>query len=247
MDLQLFDSLEEAQVSHRHGVVRLLQLDTEFGRKLAKRPLPYWQTISLRYSPIGSQLDLRTALIDSVLLSLLFEKSDDIRSKSQFVQRSEQVAKQFNDAIEPYCKSLEQALNAYGSLSSRLDSTAVTGQSREDIQAQLDYLVYEDFLVEVPLTSLLQYPVYFKALENRLERLAYDSQGDLKKQNQLTHYWNQYLQNWEANPHNEALDQYRWLVEAYRVSLFAPTLKTPQPVSPKRLDKAWQLFLDSKT
>lgn len=245
VNLQLFDDPAEARVSHRQGVVRLLQLDTGFGRKLEKRPLPYWQTISLRYSPIGSHLDLRAALLDSVLQSLLFEKGDDIRSKAQFFAHSERAEQQFNHAIEPYCKALEQALNAYGSLSSALGSAAMPDQSREDIQTQLDYLIYEDFLVEVPLSSVLNYPVFFRALEKRMERLAYDPQGDLKKLDQLSLYWNQYLQNWEMNPHNEALDAYRWLLEVYRVSLFAPTLKTPVPVSPKRLDAAWQLFLDS--
>lgn len=245
VNLQLFDDQSEAQAAHRQGVVRLVQLDTLFGSKLDKRPLPYWHAISLRYSPIGSHHDLRAALVDSVLLSLLFEKGKDIRSKAEFIKQSERISPQFNHVIEPYCKALEQALSAYGSLSGSLDSAVIPDQSREDIQTQLDYLIYEDFLVEVPLFSLLRYPVYFKALEKRMERLAYDPQGDLKKLSQLSPYWNQYLQNWEANPHNQSLDAYRWLIEVYRVSLFAPTLKTPQPVSPKRLDAAWQCFQES--
>ncbi len=242
VNLQLFDDPEEARISHRQGVVRLMQLDTEFGRKLARRPLPYWQAISLRYSPIGAHQDLRAALVDAVLQEILFEQGDDIRSKLQFQQGSEQLASQFNQAIEPYCKALEQALNGYGSINAALDAVKLPEQSREDIQTQLDYLIYEDFLVEVPLHRLLDYPVYFKSLQSRLEKLAYDSQGDLKKLAQLTPYWDRYLKNWESNPHNAALDTYRWLVEAYRVSLFAPTIKTPQPVSPKRLDTAWQAF-----
>jgi len=242
INLQLFDDLGEAEASHRQGVVRLIQLGTSFGQKLAKRPLPYWQDISLRYSPIGSQLDLRAALVDAVLMEIMFSAAERIRKYPEFEQQSAKLEADFSNAIEPYCKSLQQGLSAYGRIISALDGLPLPAESRQDIQTQLDYLVYEDFLIEVPLSSLLNYPLYFRALDARLERLAFDPQGDLKKLQLLKPYWQAYLQNWEAHPHNTALDQYRWMVEAYRMSLFAPTVKTPQPVSPKRLDVAWQAF-----
>ena len=72
--------------------------------------------------------------------------------------------------------------------------------------------------------------------------MAYDPQGDLKKLALLNPYWDRYLLNWEAHPENPALETYRWQIEVYRVSLFAPTLKPPVPVSPRRLDLAWQKF-----
>lgn len=246
VSLQLFDAPDEAQAAHRQGVVRLIQLGTSFGQKLAKRPLPYWQDISLRYSPIGSSLDLRAALLDAVLMEMLFSADDRIRNRLEFEQQTAKLEVGFSRSIEPYCKSLQQGLSAYGRNIARLDSLSLPAESRQDIQAQLDYLVYEDFLVEVPLSSLLNYPLYFRALDARLERLAFDPQGDLKKLQLLKPYWQAYLQNWETYPHNLALDQYRWMVEAYRVSLFAPTLKTPQPVSPKRLDSAWNRFQNTQ-
>jgi len=134
------------------------------------------------------------------------------------------------------------ALNAYGKTVSTLGSISLPQESEQDIHTQMDYLIYEDFLIEVPLAILLNYPLYFRALEARVDRLAYDPQGDLKKLGLLRPYQDQYLQNWEAHPHSSELDAYRWQLEAYRISLFAPGLKPPVPISPTRLDRAWQVF-----
>jgi ATP-dependent helicase HrpA len=241
VDLQLFDHPEEAEKSHHTGVTRLLQIGSQFGKTLAKCPLPYWQEIGLRYSPIGSQHDLRSALLDALISHLVFADGRSIRSEEDFKRAVDVIEQQFSEAVQPYCRALMQALNAYGQCLNVVESLPVQ-LSRDDIQTQLDYLIYEDFLTEVPLDILLQYPVYFKALDARIERLDYDPQGDLKKLALLAPYWNRYLQNWQAHPENSALEYYRWQVEAYRVSLFAPKVKSPVPISPKRLDKTWQAF-----
>ncbi len=242
VNLQLFDDPDNARRAHHQGITRLIQTGTDFGKKLIRRPLPYWQEISLRYSPVGSHQDLHTALLDAVILELTFKNDDSIRSKTTFEQAVKRIEKQFSRTIEPYCKALNLALNAYGNILNVLGEQGLPNESKQDIHAQLDYLIYEDFLLEVPLDILLHYPLYFKALQIRLERLAYDPQGDLKKLAQLTPYWNRYLHHWEAHPENTTLDHFRWQVEAYRISLFAPKLKPPVPISPTRLDRGWQAF-----
>lgn len=242
VNLQLFDDRANARQAHRAGITRLIQISTNFGKKLARRPLPYWQEISLRYSPIGSHHDLRSMLIDAIIDDLVFENDHSIRSEMKFNQAATRLEQGFSHTIEPYCKALNTALNAYGNTLSQLDELSLPEESELDIRAQIDYLIYEDFLLEVPLDILLHYPLYLKALQARLERLTYDPQGDLKKLAQLKPYWDRYLQHWEAHPENPALDAYRWQVEAYRISLFAPTIKPPIPISPTRLDRGWQAF-----
>ena len=242
VNLQLFDAPDNARRAHREGITRLIQTGCDFGNKLSRRPLPYWQEISLRYSPIGSHHDLRSALLDAVIQEIAFANNASIRSKSTFEQAVRELENQFSHTIEPYCKALSFALNAYGSILTLLETQSLPEESEQDIHTQLDYLIYEDFLLEVPLDILLHYPLYFKALQARLERLAYDPQGDLKKLAQLTPYWNQYLHHWETYPETPALDNFRWQIEAYRISLFAPTIKPPIPISPTRLDRGWQAF-----
>ncbi len=242
VNIQLFDNGRDARTAHRFGVTRLIQLGSDYGKKLSRRPLPYWREISLRYSPVGSHRELHTALLDAVILELVFRNNEQIRTRDDFEQAIERLQQQFSKSIETYCEALMLSLNAHGVISGNLSKASLPGDIEQDVQNQLNYLIYENFLIEVPLTSLLHYPVYFKALELRLERLAYDPQGDLKKLALLNPYWDRYLQNWEAHPENPALETYRWQIEAYRVSLFAPTLKPPVPVSPRRLDLAWQKF-----
>jgi ATP-dependent helicase HrpA len=242
VELRLFDDPGEAVEAHRCGITRLVLLSSDFGKKLLKRPLPYWQEIGIRYSPIGSALDLRASLLDAVIQKLIFQDQRVIRSKAIFDEDIARIGPHFTHEIEPYCKALMLALKAYGEIMSRLSELSIPDQSERSIRTQIDYLLYEDFLLEVPLTALLHYPLYFKALEARVDRLAYDPQGDLKKLAQLTPYSDYYLESWQDNPENPQLEAYRWQLEAYRISLFAPTLKPPVPISPKRLDRAWQAF-----
>ncbi len=240
VNIQLFDDPIEAQYAHKMGVTRLARFGSRFGKSLVKRPLPYWQEISLRYSAIGSQDGLRAALLDALIQGLMFAAEPVIQTKQQFERALVYTEQHFSGEVEPVCQALQLALNAYGQCLGLIEGLSTPSQ--EDIQVQLNYLIYEDFLLEVPLETVLVYPVYFKALAARIERLRYDPQGDEKKLVLLEPYWSRYLQSWEAHPDNAALDHYRWMVEAYRVSLFAPKVKPPIPVSPKRLDQAWQAF-----
>ena len=114
-----------------------------------------------------------------------------------------------------------------------------------DINRQLERLIYPDFLYEVPLQWLQQYPRYMRAIELRLEKVTTQIQKDkvwTAEIEALQLRWDQRLEKEGTTlvMANAALQHYRWMLEEYRVSLFAQSLKTCMPVSEKRLNKAWQ-------
>ena len=115
----------------------------------------------------------------------------------------------------------------------------------EDMSAQLHDLLYEGFMPDLELRRFRHYPRYLEAMRFRLEKLELDPARDARLMQQLAPWWRQYLEHIaRGGIYDEALDDYRWLLEEYRVSLFAQHLGTAEKTSPKRLGEAWQAVLD---
>ena len=113
-----------------------------------------------------------------------------------------------------------------------------------DINSQLKRLIFPGFLYATPLAWLRQYPRYLKAVLVRLEKAPQQIQKDKVMIAELAGFWEQYddFLNKEgdaAAQGNSALIEFRWMLEEFRISLFAQSLKTLMPVSAKRLRKQW--------
>jgi ATP-dependent helicase HrpA len=131
-------------------------------------------------------------------------------------------------------QALTQRLNAAPAALSRL----VT-----EIRTQRDALVYPGFFGRTPWRQLQHLPRYLQALERRLAKYPERAARDAKAAEQVTALWLRYRErddrNRPAGRQEPALEDFRWLIEELRVSLFAQELKTPFPVSFKRVEKAW--------
>ena len=110
----------------------------------------------------------------------------------------------------------------------------------DDIEIQLSDMLYPGFVLDLEPGRLSHYPRYLKAVEDRLRQLAQDPSRDRARMDRVTPWWQRYLGELEAGrEYDEALDSYRWLLEEYRVSIFAQQLGTAEKVSEKRLEEAW--------
>ncbi|NLL83030.1 MAG: ATP-dependent RNA helicase HrpA [Lentisphaerae bacterium] len=116
-----------------------------------------------------------------------------------------------------------------------------------DITDQLAWLIFPSFVSHTPWSQLQHYPRYLQAIHIRIERLRTNPAADTRRLAELTPLWQRYTQfatNPAKPPHNlTTLSGYRWLIEEYRVSLFAQELRTATPASPQRLNKLWQTLL----
>jgi ATP-dependent helicase HrpA len=99
-------------------------------------------------------------------------------------------------------------------------------------------LLEPGFLREWPAARLAHYPRYLRAMRLRAERLRLDPARDRQRLLQVVPYWREYLQRHTTGERSVELEALRWLVEEWRVSLFAQELKTAEPVSAKRLARA---------
>ncbi|VAX02221.1 ATP-dependent helicase HrpA, partial [hydrothermal vent metagenome] len=116
-------------------------------------------------------------------------------------------------------------------------------ESHQDIQTQLDTLLYAGFLTCTPYLWLQEMPRYFRALTIRLNKLADSPAGDEKKLQLLRPFLQEYTRLQKTAEDSTEIIRLRWMLEEYRVSLFAQPMKTAVPVSPKRIEKQIKLCL----
>ncbi|UQA60690.1 ATP-dependent RNA helicase HrpA [Polyangium aurulentum] len=116
----------------------------------------------------------------------------------------------------------------------------------DDVRTQLAHLAPPGMFRDMRLERLAHLPRYLRAIQVRLERMPNGPQKDQAKAEQVLPFWNNWLKHREGllarGVPAEDLDTFRWLIEEFRVSLFAPELKTAVPVSAQRLTEFWKLF-----
>ena len=136
------------------------------------------------------------------------------------------------------------ATNASDVTSLLEDAAQEEARIYSEILSQRARLVFPGFFSATPWRSLVHLPRYLKALDRRLAKYPENAQRDSKHAEAVAVLWQRYWQREEANRaagrREPALDAFRWLIEELRVSLFAQELRTPFPVSYKRLEKAWK-------
>ena len=245
--IELCDYPGEAAARHRLGVLRLLRLAGAQQVKFLRKQLLRGNESQLMLA--GAQLErsaLVEDLIDAAYMQGISAQQTLPYSEADFQQLEQsgraEVVTRAND-IEA---ALLNALRVLADIRRRLLALdpGKWRDTRDDIEAQLSRLWCESFQRDTPAEWLAQYPRYMKALQQRLERLAGQYPKDQKYTASLA-VLNQPLQEAvQRRPELLLLSPeactYRWMLEEFRVSLFAQNLGTRQAVSQKRLQQQWQ-------
>ena len=146
-----------------------------------------------------------------------------------------------NRIAQEVARAVGAVLAEHAAATRKLKDARPPKEVADDIAAQLQRLVAKRFVVDTPYAQLQQLPRYLKAVQMRLDKLKADAARDAARSAEVRIAEQRWLKRVaELKGRRDArLDEYRWLLEELRVSLFAQELRTPQPVSVKRLDKAW--------
>jgi len=239
--VRVYATAAEAAASHERGLVRLIRLVLSKDLKPLLKELAVNVQGELAYRTLGSKEPLREAVLDRVVASVFLEGQPVLRHQAAFEQRLAACRGGIGLPAQELSRAVQAALEALVAVQARLRSCRLEAV-RRDVEAQLARLVPADFIAATPASRLREFPRYLKAALHRLEKSAQDPARDQKLALEVaaleSRYWQAVAGEQGALP--PAGDPFRWLLEEYRVSLFAQQLKTSVPVSAKRLAEAWQ-------
>jgi ATP-dependent helicase HrpA len=172
----------------------------------------------------------------------LIEDAWSVRDREAFSALEARIRPIFVEKYQRAVELLDRVVQRWHQITRRLTEIGPAQPStQEDIESQLDDLVYADFVADIHTDRLAQYPRYLEAIDKRLDALELDPRRDVQRQAEIEPWWQNYLDHLAAGkPYTPELDDYRWLVEEYRVQVFAQQLGTAEKVSKKRLEEAWK-------
>ncbi|RYY03197.1 MAG: ATP-dependent RNA helicase HrpA [Gammaproteobacteria bacterium] len=250
--LQVLDNPQQALELTQRGLARLIYLQLNQTVKYLQKELLKGQDIALTFAGIGS----RDQVVDDIILAAIKQlsvndQSQLPRDKTDFEKRVASIKDKLVAVAEEICSHLLASLKLLVDVKKSIKqqkNALVLAFALGDIEEQLKQLFYVGLVYKTPDEWLRQYPRYLRAIQLRLEKASLNPQKDKLTLLEIQPYW-QRLQEFieKEGAHvitqNSALVEYRWWIEELRVSLFAQTLKTQIPISPKRLDKQWEAVL----
>ena len=240
-DLEVFDDPTVAARTHRIGLRRLFALQMKEQIKFVEKSIPGLQQMGMQFMALGSQEELREQIINKAIDIACLQDPLPLDAAS-FARRQMEGKSRLVLLVNEIARLLSQVLTEFHGLPKRLQNIAAPAAA--DIQAQLQGLVHKRFLTENEYTQLSHFPRYLKAINVRLEKLRADPSRDTKLmaewQSAAAPYLRQTKDRQAGKNTDPKLVDFRWMLEELRVSLFAQELRTPMPVSAKRLQKVWE-------
>jgi ATP-dependent helicase HrpA len=239
VSIEVVDNRLAATRLSESGLLRLLMLQLKDQQKYVEKNIPGFERFALFYATRGSRDELLSHAVSAIFRYTFIEGKDKVRSEADFRQR-------LNDkqdliaVMNSVARLLDVILKESLQIEEHIKSTA-TDNNKEvytDIKDQLGRLLTPGFLATVPFRWLDQYPRYLKAIQYRIDKLKGNMDRDKVHMVEVLDYSRRLFELDDPAP--EVLQEYRWMLEEYRVSLFAQPVGTSVPVSAKRLEKEWQ-------
>jgi len=240
VEIEVFDEPEVAAARHRAGLRRLVALQIKEPLKYLEKNIPDLTRMAGLYLPLGTLEALREQVV-AVALDRAFLADPLPTDAAGFQARVTEGRTRLNLIAAEVARLAATVLAEWAAAQRKLKDSKAPRELAEDIGAQLQRLVGPRFLIDTPWAPLQHLPRYLKAVVLRLDKWRADPLRDaarLAELRPLEQRWARKTAELRGAAHAR-LDEYRWLLEELRVSLFAQELRTPQPVSAKRLDKLW--------
>jgi ATP-dependent helicase HrpA len=240
--IRLYESEEAAQRAQRDGLLRLFLLRAREKVKYLRRNLPGIQAMCLHYAGVGGCEELKDDLVTVICREAFLGPQPWPRTREEFAQRQAQGEARLLETGQRLCAALGEALAAFHAVSKKFKGSIAPALLPEmnDIRGQLQHLIYRHFALHTPYDWLLQYPRYLKAAQARLDKCGRNPARERENRLALEQLWQPLQARSERGALSPAQEEFRWLLEELRVSLYAQELKTVQPVSVVRLEKLWK-------
>ena len=243
-EIEVFDEPAMAKHIHHAGLRRLFSLQLKDQLKFLGKNINGLTQMGMQFIKLGSQEELRDQILQASLDAAFMYQPLPVKS-SEFEKRKHEGKNRLGLICNEMVRTVLQILTEYQTIQKKLPQIKAHEYALADINQQLSQLVSKQFITENPLERLKHFPRYLKACSIRIEKCRNDPQKDRT----LSSSWQQIAAPYYRLPEEKRLNrfdpdpkiiEYRWLLEELRVSLFAQELRTPFPVSVKRLQKIWE-------
>ncbi|WP_034641485.1 ATP-dependent RNA helicase HrpA [Chitinilyticum aquatile] len=238
--IRLFDTEHAALAAHREGVVRLLQLELKEHLKQLPKSLPNFSQLAIQLRALGNADMLMDDLVGCICNRAFLGEDEPPRRKKDFDEQKNRAKVRLPSVRDAALRALSDVAAEYMPLCSII---AKAGALSHELKTQLGQLVYAGFMQQTPWEQLPRLPLYLKAMRVRLEKRVSNPARDTQRGAEIQELWQRWeneLAKWQREGRDTApLLPFRWMLEELRISLFAQELRTPYPVSVKRLNKIW--------
>ncbi len=250
VSIRLFDAQDAAAQVHRQGLLRLFAIALQEPFKGFEKQLRKDSELGMRYMPLGDAADLAQQMLWCALEQACLPEQEKNwpRSAEDFAEAARRGRERLGLLIQELSRLVRGILDEWSAVRKKLLTAKAWPTAVSDIEAHLARLMTPTFVRDIARDQLQHVPRYLKAHTVRLDRLKSGGAPALARDQSALAEWTALWQSYErrardlarAGVQDERLNQFRWQLEELRVSLFAQELKTPLPVSVKRLEKAWQ-------
>lgn len=247
VNIRLFKNSAETSETHRKGVKALFMIRFREDLKFLKKDLKLPETSFVKAAYFGGGRTVERGMYDNITNRFFLL---NIRTEEGFSRHASAIGRSILPEGRSLIELTERVLDAYHNVRQNLDLIQTANRSNPPVQAfvsrltrELEGLVPKDFLDRYAPDRIAHLPRYLKALKIRAERGAYDREKDQEKAGRIEPFTEALRRNLaDISSHaslekRKSFEEFFWMVEEFKVSIFAQELKTPFPVSAKRLEK----------
>lgn len=238
--LRLFDTTEAAEQAHRQGVIELMKLQLKEQVKDLNKGIQGFTQAAMLLKHINADT-LRDDLTQAVCDRAFIGEDELPRNEKAFKEQIKRARSRLPAVKEALSRYLQETAAAYAELNGKLGKHPLTHLMRQRLQT----LLAAGFATRTPWAQWPRLPIYLKAMTLRLEKYSGNPARDAAREadiQELEQMWQEKTDGLvkQGQPISDDLAAFKWMIEELRVSLFAQELKTPYPVSVKRLLKVWE-------
>ncbi len=238
--IEVCDEPAIAASRHREGLRRLVALQIREALKYLEKNIPDLQRMLVLHLALGSADELREQVI-GLAIDRAFLIDPLPTDAAAFRRRIDEGRGRLTLIANAIARAARAVLVDHAAAARKLKDSRAPKDVSDDVEAQLARLVSKGFLHATPWTQLAHLPRYLTGVVMRLDKWRADPARDAARLAELRPIEQRFLRAVAERKgvRDARLDEFRWLLEELRISLFAQELRTPQPVSVKRLEKAW--------
>ena len=240
VEIEVFDEPDLAAARHRAGLRRLFALQLRDPLKYLERNIPDLQRMASQCMALMSLEELRDQIV-AVALDRAFLAEPLPTDAASFKLRLEVGRARLNLIAQEVARAVAAVLQEWANAQRKAKDSKPARDVADDVAAQLARLVGKRFVIETEWAALQHLPRYLRAVVLRLDKLRAEPARDAERLaglRPIEQRWLRRVAERRGAP-DARLAEFGWLLEELRVSLFAQELRTPQPVSIKRLEKVW--------